>query len=127
VAGRRSFRRHCLQVSGIRFRYHVAGTPEQPVYTVEESEVEVSPRGSSRWERIDPVRRYSAASLDYLWENGYRDGYALFAKGRGATSPRRLDSGALGWRAVTEEAIRALPGRRVTSKIEGRIVGVATP
>jgi 5'-nucleotidase len=116
-----------LQVSGIRFRYHVAGTPEQPVYTVEESEVEVSPRGSSRWERIDPIRRYSAASLDYLWENGYRDGYALFAKGRGATSPRRLDSGALGWRAVTEEAIRALPGRRVTSKIEGRIVGVATP
>jgi 5'-nucleotidase len=111
-----------LQVSGIRFRYHVAGTPDRPVYRVEESDVEVFPRGASRWERVDPARRYSAASLDYLWENGYRDGYPLFSKGQGGTSPRRLDSGALGWRAVTEEAIRALPGRRVTSKIEGRIV-----
>jgi 2',3'-cyclic-nucleotide 2'-phosphodiesterase (5'-nucleotidase family) len=111
-----------LQVSGIRFRYHVAGTPEQPVYAVEESEVEVFPRGERRWERLDPARLYSVASLDYMWENGYRDGYPLFSKGRGGTSPRRLDSAPLGWRAVTEEAIRALPRRRVTSKIEGRIV-----
>jgi 5'-nucleotidase len=116
-----------LQVSGVRFRYHVAGTAEDPVYTIDAADVEVFSRSASRWERLDPARRYSAASLDYLWENGYRDGYALFSKGRGATSPRRLDSGALGWRAVTEEAIRALPGRRVTSKIEGRIVRVATP
>jgi 5'-nucleotidase len=112
-----------LQVSGIRFRYHVAGTAEDPVYTIDVADVEVAPRGAaSGWQPLDLARRYSAASLDYLWENGYRDGYELFSKGRGATSPRRLDSGALGWRAVTEEAIRALPGRRVTSKIEGRIV-----
>ena len=116
-----------LQVSGIRFRYHVGGTPEEPVYTVEASDVSVSTRAKRDWQPLDPGRVYSAASLDYLWENGYRDGYALFSKGRGGTSPRRLDSGALGWRAVTEEALRALPGRRVTSKIEGRIVRVATP
>jgi 5'-nucleotidase len=116
-----------LQVSGIRFRYHVAGTPDEPLYTVRESEVEVFPRGAARWERIDPARRYTAASLDYIWENGYRDGYALFSKGRGGTSPRRLDPAPLPWRAITEEAIRALPGRRVTSKIEGRIVRVVTP
>lgn len=116
-----------LQVSGIRFRYHVGGTPEEPVYTVEASDVSVSTRAKRDWQPLDPDKVYSAASLDYLWENGYRDGYALFSKGRGGTSPRRLDSGALGWRAVTEEAIRALPGRRVTSKIEGRIVRVATP
>jgi 5'-nucleotidase len=113
-----------LQVSGIRFRYHVAGTPEEPVYTIDASEVEVTPRGASRWQPLDLTRSYSAASLDYLWENGYRDGYPLFSRGRGGASPPRLDSGALGWRSVTEEAIRARSGRRVTSRIEGRIVPV---
>ena len=115
-----------LQVSGVRFRYHVGGTAEEPTYAIEPSDVEISARGTS-WAPLDLARRYSAASLDYIWENGYRDGYALFSKGNGGSSPRRLDSGSLGWRAVTEEAIRALPGRRVTSKIEGRIVRVATP
>jgi 5'-nucleotidase len=113
-----------LQVSGIRFRYRVGGTADQPVYSVEAADVEVAPRGSSSHRPLELERRYSAASLDYLWENGYRDGYPLFSKGRGATSPRRLDSGPLPWRATTEAAIRALPGRRVTSKIEGRIVRV---
>lgn len=110
-----------LQVSGIRFRYVVGGTPEAPVYTIDPSEVDVSRRGAG-FEKLDLARTYSAASLDYLWENGYRDGYALFSKGRGETSPKRLDSGPVPWRATTEEAIRALPGRRVTSKVEGRIV-----
>lgn len=112
-----------LQVSGIRFRYHVGGTPDAPVYTIDPSDVEVSPRGAG-YQRLDLARTYSASSLDYLWENGYRDGYPLFGKGRGETSPKRLDSGPVPWRATTEEAIRALPGRRVTSKIEGRIVRI---
>lgn len=116
-----------LQVSGIRFRYHVGGTPDQPVYTVNGSDVQVAARGASPWQALDPAARYSVASLDYLWENGYRDGYSLFSRGRGGSSPRRLDSGALGWRAVTEDAIRALPGRRVTAKIEGRIVRMENP
>ena len=110
-----------LQVSGIRFRYVVGGTAEAPVYTIDPSDVEVSRRGAG-FEKLDLGRTYSAASLDYLWENGYRDGYELFSKGRGETSPKRLDSGPVPWRATTEEAIRALPGRRVTSKVEGRIV-----
>ena len=113
-----------LQVSGIRFRYHVGGTPEEPAYSVEAADVEVAPRGSAGFRPLELDRKYSAASLDYIWENGYRDGYPLFSKGSGATSPRRLDSGALPWRATTEAAIRALPARRVTSKIEGRIVRV---
>lgn len=110
-----------LQVSGFRFRYHVRGTADSPVYTIEPSDVQVSGRGGGL-EPLDLTRTYSAASLDYLWENGYRDGYELFAKGRGGTSPKRLDSGPVPWRATTEAAIRSLPGRRVTSKIEGRIV-----
>ena len=111
-----------LQVSGIRFRYGVSGTEDEPVYSVNAADVQVAPRGSSGSRPLELDRKYSAASLDYVWENGYRDGYPLFSKGRGATSPRRLDSGPLPWRATTEAAIRALPGRRVTSKIEGRIV-----
>jgi len=111
-----------LQVSGIRFRYRVGGTEDEPVYSVDAADVQVAPRGSTAYRALEPDRRYSVASLDYVWENGYRDGYPLFSKGRGATSPRRLDSGPLPWRATTEAAIRALPGRRVTSKIEGRIV-----
>jgi len=111
-----------LQVSGIRFRYRVGGTQDEPVYSVDVADVQVAPRGSSGYRPLELERKYSAASLDYVWENGYRDGYPLFSKGRGATSPRRLDSGALPWRATTETAIRALPGRRVTSKVEGRIV-----
>jgi 2',3'-cyclic-nucleotide 2'-phosphodiesterase (5'-nucleotidase family) len=115
-----------LQVSGIRFRYRVGGTADEPTYSIDAGDVQVSPRGASGWQPLDLARRYSAASLDYVWENGYRDGYELFSKGRGGASPPRLDSGSLGWRAVTEEAIRALPGRRVSSKIEGRIVAVAS-
>ena len=111
-----------LQVSGIRFRYRVAGTEDEPVYSVDAADVQVAPRGSSGYRPLELDRKYTAASLDYVWENGYRDGYPLFSKGRGAASPRRLDSGPLPWRATTEAAIRALPGRRVTSKIEGRIV-----
>ena len=111
-----------LQVSGIRFRYRVGGTPNDPAYSVDAADVQVAPRGATEYRPLELDRRYSAASLDYVWENGYRDGYPLFSKGRGATSPRRLDSGALPWRATTEAAIRALPGRRVKSKIEGRIV-----
>ena len=113
-----------LQVSGIRFRYRVGGTDDQPVYSVEAADVQVAPRGRTAYQPLELERRYSVASLDYVWENGYRDGYPLFSKGRGAASPRRLDSGALPWRATTEAAIRALPGGRVTSKIEGRIVRV---
>ena len=115
-----------LQVSGIRFRYRVGGTADAPVYTIDPSDVEVSPRGAG-FQKLDLARSYSAASLDYVWENGYRDGYDLFSKGHGGTSPKRLDSGAVPWRATTEAAIRALPGRRVTSKVEGRIVKLESP
>ena len=112
-----------LQVSGIRFRYHVGGTPDSPQYTIDLADVEISGRDGG-YAPLDPARTYSAASLDYLWENGYRDGYELFAKGKGGTSPKRLDSGPVPWRATTEAAIRALPGRRVTTRVEGRIVRI---
>ena len=78
-----------LQVSGIRFRYRVGGTEDEPVYSVEAADVQVAPRGSTGYRALELDRRYSAASLDYVWENGYRDGYALFSKGAGQRARRR--------------------------------------
>lgn len=112
-----------LQVSGLRFRYHVAGTRDEPVYTVEAKDVEIGSR-AGHFAPLDLSRRYSAASLDYEWENGYRDGYRLFSKGNGGTSPPLRAGEAQPWRAMTEAAIRSLPGRKVTTAIEGRIVRV---
>lgn len=134
-----------LQVSGIRFRYRIAGTETEPIYRIEPSDVEVwsrgegsiqastkSPRGEGEtgsvgesqegYAPLDLARRYTVSTLDYLWENGYRDGYANFSKGKGGVSPARIDGGeSPNWRTSTEEAIAALPGHRVTSRIEGRI------
>lgn len=110
-----------LQVSGLRFRYHVGRAAAGVANRVEPDDVEVldAVRG---YLPLDLARRYSVASLDYLWEYGYRDGYPLFSAGSGGTSPPLLPRPQLSWRAITEEAIAALPGRRITAAIEGRIV-----
>ncbi len=110
-----------LQVSGIRFAYHVGGTDDAPTYRIDASDVSVVD-ASGNAAPLDLARTYSAGTIDYLHENGFRDGYALFSKGAGGTSPPTLDRGPpVFWRAATEEAIAALPGRRVTARIEGRI------
>lgn len=113
-----------LQVSGLRFRYRVRATPEGEQARVEPGEVEVGEAASGRFVPLELGRTYSAASLDYLWEHGSRDGYPLFSAGAGGSSPRRLDRPRLSWRGITEEAIAALPQRRITTRIEGRIVRV---
>jgi 5'-nucleotidase len=98
-----------LQVSGVR---------------VGPDRVEVRARDGAAFEPLDPARRYVVATLDYLHENGAREGYPIFAKGTGGTSPPLLDRGPpVTWRRATEEAIAALPGRRITTSIEGRIAG----
>jgi 2',3'-cyclic-nucleotide 2'-phosphodiesterase (5'-nucleotidase family) len=115
-----------LQVSGLRFRYHAAPAPDGGESTrVDASEVEVRPAGRTDWEPVDPARRYSVASLDWLWANGCRDGYPRFGQGCGGESPRRLDRPVLSFRAITEEAIGRLPGRRIRTAIDGRIVRLA--
>jgi 5'-nucleotidase len=112
-----------LQVSGVRFRYRAETGPDGSERTrVEAGEVEVRPRGGSDWEPLEPARAYSVASLDWLWANGCRDGYPRFGQGCGGESPRRLERPALSFRAVTEEAIAHLPGRRIRTAIDGRIV-----
>jgi hypothetical protein len=77
--------------------------------------------GGGRFVPLDLARDYRVATLDYLWRNGYRDGYRLFSLGNGGTSPRLLEEPASSWRALTEEAIAALPGRRIVTAVDGRI------
>ena len=113
-----------LQVSGLRFRFRAvpgSGEGARRRFTLEAKDVEVGTLGSG-FQPLDLARRYTAASLDYLWEFGYRDGYAAFAKGQGGTSPSRIDQESPLWRTLTEETLLALPERRVTTQIEGRIV-----
>ena len=64
------------------------------------------------------------ATLDYTWRNGYRDGYPLFSAGagNGGTSPQLVEQPQISWRKLTEEALAALPGQRITVDVDGRIV-----
>jgi len=112
-----------LQVSGIRFRYHASRGDDGTVRTrVDAGEVEIRPRGTGRWLPLDLSRTYSAATVDWLAESGCRDGYPLFSAGCGGESPALLPRPQLSWRQITEEAIGALPERRITSAIDDRIV-----
>jgi 5'-nucleotidase len=110
-----------LQVSGLRFRYHVSPSG---VTSLDPANVKIRAREGEEWRTLELDRRYSVASLDYVWKNGYRDGYPLFSQGNGGTSPPRLDRPTLSWRGITEEAIAALPGRRITTDLDGRITRV---
>jgi 5'-nucleotidase len=111
-----------LQVSGIRFEYHARPDPDGGEVTrVELGEVQVQPRGGA-WQPLDRARRYSVATLDWIWKNGCRDGYARLAGGCGGASPVLLERPELSWRGITEEAIARLPERRIRADIDGRIV-----
>jgi len=120
------------QVSGLRFRYHRATSAKGETTRVDAGEVEIrAPDGG--WRPLELDRRYSVASLDYEWENGCRDGYPLLAKGCGGTSPPLVETSnsraatPLSWRQLTEAAIAALPGHRITTACDGRIDVVEEP
>jgi len=110
-----------LQVSGLRFRYRVWPHGEGEATRVDSGDVEVRDAASGEFVPLELDRSYSAASLDYLWKYGFRDGYPLFSEGAGRTSPPLLPRPDLSWRGITEEAIAALPGRRIRTDIDGRI------
>ncbi len=117
-----------LQVSGIRFKYHVESKADKTIYRIETEDVEVKPQNMSDYIPLEPDRKYSAGSTDYLWQDGYYDGYGIFSKGNNGTSPQRLDTPpGISFRAAVEEAIASLPDRMVTSQIEGRITMILNP
>ena len=110
-----------LQVGGLRFRYRVAPGAAP---TVEAADVTIAPWGSAGSEPLDLDRGYRVATLDYLWRNGYRDGYPLFSAGHGKTSPDLLATPAETWREITERALAALPEHRIRTAVDGRITRV---
>jgi 2',3'-cyclic-nucleotide 2'-phosphodiesterase (5'-nucleotidase family) len=112
-----------LQVSGLRFKYRARQANGVYAYAIDPADVWIKPQGASVYTPLDPYKKYRAATLDFVWEKGFSDGYEIFAEGKGKTSPPRLDGGAhVSFRTAVEDAIGRLPDKTVTNRIEGRIV-----
>jgi len=111
-----------LQVSGLRFKYHTKNQDGKPTYSIEASDVEVQQQGSKLFEPLEINKTYTIASTDFIWKNGYQDGYEIFAQGLGKTSPPRLKTSSdISFRKTVEDTIDNLPGKTITTQVEGRI------
>jgi len=112
-----------LQVSGLRFKYRAEQANGVYAYAIDPADVQIKPQGASIYTPLDPDKPYRVATVDFIWEKGFSDGYAVFAEGAGKSSPPRLDNGtAVSFRKAVEEAIGKLPNKTVTNQIEGRII-----
>ncbi len=112
-----------LQVSGMKFNYHVSGKSDNPVYTIEPNDVKVKQKDKIEYIPLELDRKYSVTSTDFIWEYGFGDGYAIFSKGNSGNSPELLKQGG-DFRSAVEEYIAKLPGKMVTTQIEGRTVKI---
>jgi 5'-nucleotidase len=112
-----------LQISGLRFTYHAKESNGVYSYTIDPADVEIKPRGTSVYASLDTNKKYRVATTDFIWEKGFTDGYEIFSKGAGKSSPPRLDNGtAVSFRKTVEEAISKLPNKTVINQNEGRII-----
>jgi len=100
-----------LQVSGIKFTYRGG-----PPFTVDAKDVFV--KGAP----LDLAKKYKVATVQYIYENGAGDGFTLFEKATRPPLLHPIDAKANDHRAATEKTIAALPGKMVTTAVEGRIV-----
>jgi 2',3'-cyclic-nucleotide 2'-phosphodiesterase (5'-nucleotidase family) len=114
-----------LQVSGLRFKYRASQANGVYAYAIDPADVQIKRQGASGYTPLDPNKQYRVATIDFIWEKGFSDGYALFAEGAGKTSPLRLDNGSgVSFRKAVEAAFAKLPDKTVTQRIEDRIVRV---
>lgn len=109
-----------LQVSGIEFAYHSQATaqpspciPATASYRVDSTTVKIG------GVLLQPDSTYTVATLKYLWQNGYRDGYEVFAEGDGKTSPPLKEQAPITWRGATDAWLKK--NAEVTTQITGRI------
>lgn len=117
-----------LQVSGIRFIYHVQGSKDEPSYRVQPEEVWVLPpelpaqtSPPDAYLPLDLEETYTVATIEYLRTSGYKDGYELFGdKRRPALDPKEQEP--LSLKKITQEAIAGLPDRTITTDVGQRIV-----
>ena len=97
-----------LQVSGLRFRYRKQGD----AYVVNAADVTVN------GQPLDLGKRYTVATVDYLYLHGTEDGYELFSD---ANRPAKINTEReADFRKTVEVAIRSKG--TVDVDIEGRIV-----
>jgi hypothetical protein len=123
-----------LQVSGLKFKYHKKGDPDDPSFEIRPDEVEVlidSPPGPPRYCTLasaDGKGPFTVATVEFLWSRGSEDGYTLFSA-KNKDRPVRIDNPAspVSFRKTTEAYLADLTkaGKRVTTKKEGRIVEVS--
>ena len=96
-----------LQVSGLRFRYHATNGQ----FVVNAGDVEVAGRP------LDLGRKYTVATVDYLYNKGMDDGFALFSD---ANRPPKVNTQfEADFRTETEAYIRER--KTIDTDIEGRI------
>ncbi|HVG23111.1 MAG TPA: 5'-nucleotidase C-terminal domain-containing protein [Thermoanaerobaculia bacterium] len=97
-----------LQVSGVSFTYH----PRDGAYVVNAEDVRVNGKP------LDVKATYSIATIDYLYENGDEDGFALFTD---ANRPPKINTEReADFRATVESYLRK--AGTVDVDVEGRIV-----
>ncbi|MEK6374060.1 MAG: bifunctional UDP-sugar hydrolase/5'-nucleotidase [Acidobacteriota bacterium] len=112
-----------LQVSGIRFKYRAGGV-------INPEDVQVQRRGESDFRPLDLAGTYHVGTIQYIYDRGSEDGYPLFDP-KNPDRPKLLRNrtapdyaAKYDYRAATEQTIRALPDKTITTAIEGRIVRV---
>ncbi|GAX59328.1 5'-nucleotidase/2',3'-cyclic phosphodiesterase and related esterase [Candidatus Scalindua japonica] len=115
-----------LQVSGIKFNYHVGGTKDNPIYTINPGDVKIKPQGDVDFIPLELNRKYTTGTIDYIWEYGYRDGYKIFSQGNNGSSPEIVQKG-IDFRSTVEDVIAKLRNRMVTTQVEGRIIKIQEP
>jgi 2',3'-cyclic-nucleotide 2'-phosphodiesterase (5'-nucleotidase family) len=113
-----------LQVAGVRFKYR-AGSG-----VINAEDVQIQRRGENEFRPLDLAGTYHIGTIQYLYDRGSEDGYPLFTP-KNPDRPKLLrDISApdyakkYDYRAATEQTIRDLPDRTITTAIEGRIVRV---
>ncbi len=112
-----------LQVSGLRFRYHAQASNEGYQYSIDPADIAIKTRHDHDYRPLVLTKTYRVASLSFLWEKGYLDGYSLFARAAGTTSPPRLDKGKpISFRKTVEAALARLPHQTITQSLEDRII-----
>lgn len=110
-----------LQISGMKFQFRQADEAREGArFLVIPATVKILDR-QGQWQPLDSNRSYSVTTTQYLWKNGIGDGYELFSKGQGGSSPPLTSKP--GVTVDLRESIEALLKHEpvVTAQIDGRI------
>lgn len=109
-----------LQVSGLKFRYHIDRSTRPPSYRVDMDDVWVCPRADLGvpLDEYVPLAKaelpITVSTIKYLWEKGEGEGYALFAP---SVRPKLKEENGIDWAPLVEQALRDGAARGVEERI----------